>query len=95
MNINNEQTPLLGNFLEEIDDTDEIIYIKPNQHEIDVSQLIYEGIVLSIPSKIEHRGKGNNKCDNEMKVLLDKYAEKTEDRNDPRWNKLNKLKDLI
>ena len=43
-------------------------------------------LVLSIPSKIEHNSEsGNNKCDNEMKVLLDKYAEKTEERNDPRW----------
>ena len=93
--VDNSISVLLHENEEEIDNTDEIIYIKPNQHEIDVSQLIYEGIVLSIPSKIEHSGKGNNKCDNEMKVLLDKYAEKTEDRNDPRWDKLNKLKDLI
>ena len=95
ISVDNSISVLLHENEEGIDNTDEIIYIKPNQHEIDVSQLIYEGIVLSIPSKIEHRGKGNNKCDNEMKVLLDKYAEKTEDRNDPRWDKLNKLKDLI
>ena len=95
ISVDNSISVLLHENEEEIDDTDEIIYIKPNQHEIDVSQLIYEGIVLSIPSKIEHRRKGNDKCDNEMKVLLDKYAEKTEDRNDPRWDKLNKLKDLI
>ena len=95
ISVDNSISVLLHENEEEIDDTDEIIYIKPNQHEIDISHLIYEGIVLSIPSKIEHSGKGNNKCDNEMKVLLDKYAEKTEDRNDPRWNKLNKLKDLI
>ena len=93
--VDNSISVLLHENEEEIDNTDEIIYIKPNQHEIDVSQLIYEGIVLSIPSKIEHSGKGNNKCDNEMKVLLDKYAEKTEGRNDPKWDKLNKLKDLI
>ena len=93
--VDNSISILIHENEEEIDNTDEIIYIKPNQHEIDVSQLIYEGIVLSIPSKIEHSGKGNNKCNNEMKVLLDKYAEKNEDRNDPRWEKLNKLKDLI
>ena len=70
-------------------------YIKPNQHKIDISQLIYEGIVLSIPSKKEHLGEENDKCDNEMKVLLDKYAKKNKEKNDPRWDKLNKLKDLI
>ena len=86
---------LLHETEEEMDNTDEIIYIKPNQHKIDISQLIYEGIILSLPSKKVHLGKENDKCDNEMKVLLDKYAKQTEESKDPRWDELNKLKDLI
>ena len=54
-----------------------------------------EGIILSIPSKKEHNGKKNNKCDKEMKILLKKYTKKNETSKDPRWDKLNKLKDLI
>ena len=57
--VDNSISVLLHENEEETDNTDEIIYIKPNQYEIDVTQLIYEGIVLSIPSKIEHRGREN------------------------------------
>tara|TARA_B000000565_G_C23768581_1_gene371290 strand:+ start:788 stop:1300 length:513 start_codon:yes stop_codon:yes gene_type:complete len=78
----------------EMEDTDEIIYIQPNQSYLDISQLIYEAVILSIPSKIEHSGVGNDICDKEMMVLLDKYA-KREEINDPRWDDLNKIKDLI
>jgi len=95
ISVDNTISVLLHESEEKMDDTEDIIYIKPNQHGIDVSQLIYEGIILSIPSKKEHKENGNGKCDNEMKVLLDKYAGGNEKRNDPRWDKLNKLKDLI
>jgi uncharacterized metal-binding protein YceD (DUF177 family) len=95
ISVDNSISVLLHESEEKMDDTDKIIYIKPNQHKIDISQLIYEGIVLSIPSKKEHLGEENDKCDNEMKVLLDKYAKKNKEKNDPRWDKLNKLKDLI
>ena len=44
----------------EMEDTDEIVYIQPNQSHLDISQLIYEGIILSIPSKIEHSGIEND-----------------------------------
>jgi len=78
----------------EIEDTDEIVYIQSNQSHLDISQLIYETVILSIPSKIEHSGLESDICDKEMMVLIDKYAEK-EEINDPRWDDLNKLKDLI
>lgn len=77
-----------------MEDTDEIVYIQCNQSQLDISQLIYEGIILSVPSKIEHSGEKNDICNKEMMVLLDKYAEK-EKKNDPRWDDLNKFKDLI
>ena len=41
---------------EKIEDTDEIVYIQSNQSHLNISQLIYECIILSIPSKIEHSG---------------------------------------
>jgi len=94
VSIQNSISVLLQENEGEMDDTDEILYIQPNQHEIDISQLIYEGIILSIPSKREHRGTEEDNCDKKMMALLDKYAEKNE-KNDPRWDELNKLKDLI
>jgi len=95
ISINNNFSVLIHESKQEINDIDNIIYIKPNQHEIDISQLIYEGIILSIPSKKEHKGRKNDKCDNEMKILLEKYASNNQEKNDPRWEKLNKLKNLI
>ena len=94
LSIVNSIDVLLQETESEMEDTDEIIYIQSNQSHIDISQLIYETIILSIPSKIEHSGVENDICDKEMMVLLDKYAEKKET-NDPRWGDLNKLKDLI
>ena len=95
ISVNNNISVLIHKSEQQMNDTDDIIYINPNQHEINISQLIYEGIILSIPSKKEHKGSENDKCDNEMKVLLNKYAKNNKQRNDPRWDKLNKLKDLI
>tara|TARA_B100001142_G_C14079102_1_gene556680 strand:- start:115 stop:627 length:513 start_codon:yes stop_codon:yes gene_type:complete len=94
VSIENSISVLLQESELELEDTDEIVYIQPNQHELDISQLIYEGIIFSIPSKREHSGKEEDICDKEMIALLNKYTEK-EEKNDPRWDELNKLKDLI
>ena len=94
LSIVNSIDVLLQETESEMEDTDEIVYIHPNQSHIDISQLIYEAIILSIPSKIEHSGVEMTFDDKEMMVLLDKYANKKET-NDPRWDDLNKLKDLI
>jgi len=77
-----------------VEDSDEILYIQTNQSHLNVSHLIYESIVLSIPSKIEHSGVENDRCNKEMILLLDKYANK-ERNNDPRWDNLKKIKDII
>ena len=93
--ISNSFSVLLKETEEYLEDTDEIIYIKSMQNEVDISHLIFEGIELSIPSKREHSDEKDDKCDKDMMALLDKYGEKKETKNDPRWDGLNKLKDLI
>ena len=92
--IKNSINVILEKTDREVEDTDEILYIQTNQSHLNVSQLIYECIILSIPSKIEHSGAENDKCNKEMILLLDKYASK-ERKNDPRWDNLKKIKDLI
>ena len=76
-----------------MEDSEEVIYINPNQYEFDVKQLVFETISLAIPSKRQHHSKSEFQCDEEMMVLLEKYTAK-EKRIDPRWEELNKLKDL-
>ncbi|MBC8265827.1 MAG: DUF177 domain-containing protein [Flavobacteriales bacterium] len=79
---------------EEIESTDEIIYVLPNQHHLDLSQLIFEMVNLSIPNKRTHSKSEQEKgeCDKGMLQLMEKYATKTNKEIDPRWEVLNKLK---
>ena len=78
----------------EIESTDEIIYVLPNQHQIDIDHLIFEMINLSIPNKRTHNKseQKHGRCDKEMLQLMEEYATKTNDKIDPRWEVLNKLK---
>ena len=89
--------PMLVKFSEtETDDGDEVIYIHPGAHQIDVAKLIYEFIVLSIPIRHVHpeNEEGKSLCDPEMLQKLDEYkaTDLTEiDPIDPRWNDLKKI----
>ena len=82
----------------ETDDGDEVIFIHPGSHEIEVAQLIYEFIVLSIPIRHVHPvGKnGESLCNPEMLDKLDEYTipDLHEGQQaDPRWNDLKKIID--
>ena len=94
MPVSNSLSILIQESNYNIENTDEILYVKPNQHEIDISHLIYEAIILSIPMKREHNEEYGNKCDQSVIELLDIYESK-EKTQDPRWEKLTKVKDLI
>jgi len=74
--------------------TDEMIYVFPNQHQLDINQLIFEMINLSVPNKRIHNKseQKNGKCDKKMLQLMQEYATKTNNETDPRWEALNKLK---
>ena len=78
----------------ETESTDEIIYVLPNQHQLDINQLIFEMINLSIPNKRTHNKseQKNGKCDKKMLQLIEEYATKTNNETDQRWEVLNKLK---
>ena len=91
--------PMLVKFSEtETDDGDEVIYIHPGSHQVEVAGLIYEFIVLSIPIRHVHpKGKkGETLCDPEMIHKLDEYKAPESDESspiDPRWNELKKIID--
>ncbi len=82
---------------QETESTDEIIYVLVNQHQLNINQLIFEMINLTIPSKISHPldENGNRKCKKEMLELIDKYAASEKEKTDPRWGELNKLRKTI
>ncbi len=97
--------PIKGNlrvvvqFGEEFNNENEELLILPHgEHQIDVSQYIYEMIALSVPLKRVHPGvkdgtlqsEALNKL-NELKVSEVKEEVEEEKEIDPRWDKLKQL----
>ena len=89
------QLDLVVKFGQKFDDTDDEVWVIPEgEHEINVAQLIYEMILLSIPKK-----RVNPELEDEALELLDKYAPKAEEEvpedenkeSDPRWDSLKNL----
>jgi len=81
---------------DQTDEDDDIITIAANEHELDVSQYIYEYIILSLPIKRVHPldKKGKSTCDPEMIEKVKKYLvdDSAEDDTDPRWDGLKGIK---
>ena len=81
----------------EADDTDEIIFLQHGDHQVEVDELIYEFIVLSVPIRHVHPDDedGNSLCDPEMLRKIDEYkateSEENHDDVDPRWNDLRQI----
>lgn len=74
------------------EESEEILIIPESDYEIDLSGVIYDYIVLSIPMKKVH-GKdalGNSLCDKKTLAKLYQTTEKNEI--DPRWEALKKIK---
>ncbi|SDS47778.1 Uncharacterized metal-binding protein YceD, DUF177 family [Polaribacter sp. KT25b] len=91
----NTKLPIVVNFGPEYNDDNEEILILPHEaYEIDVSQYIYEMIVLAVPNKRVHPkvldGTMESEALNKLKELQIKEV-KTVDNTDPRWDKLKNL----
>lgn len=82
----------------EFEEGDNVIWVLPEEHAINLTQLIYEYIVLGIPLRHIHPDiSGENSCNPEMLDKLSKYMpnedeEENEQEIDPRWAALKKLK---
>ena len=76
------------------DENDELIILPVGANEINISQQLYEMIILSLPIKIIHPGveKGTLKTETLKKLKDLANPKKDKETNDPRWDK---LKDLI
>lgn len=86
-----------GHEVEELDEN--VLVISRDDNQIDLSQLLYEYLVLSIPVKKVHPDKkdGSYGCNAEMLEKLNKHivSDETEETEniDPRWDDLKKLFD--
>lgn len=78
------------------DENDDIITIATNEHELDISQYLYEYITLSLPIRRVHpdNEKGESTCDKEMLKKLKQFLTEEEIKNqmDPRWEGLKNIK---
>lgn len=80
----------------ESDEGENIIWVSPEEHQLNLAQVIYEYAVLSIPLRHVHPKNKNGKrdCDPEMIEKLKKYKHtpaEEESKLDPRWEALRKL----
>ena len=75
------------------DDGDDVIWLHPEDHQINVAQIIYEYIVISIPLRHVHpvRQDGTAGCDPEMIKKIEEYTRHESDSTDERWSDLKKL----
>ena len=90
--------PLIVKFGQEYnDDNDEILIIPHEYCELDVSQLIYELIILSVPTKKVHPKVLDGTMDSEALKKLrelevkESNSSENEENIDPRWDKLKNL----
>lgn len=101
--IDNE-IKVLVKFGESYDDSnDEVITIPMSDYEFNVSQLIYEATLLSIPMKkispeVENHPEYKELLEKYSPVFeedldLDQFSEEEDEEIDPRWAALKKLKD--
>ncbi len=75
---------------ESYEESDEVYILASNKAEIDVSQFIFEYIILAVPHRRVHDEKD---CDPEIVKLLNKnqQAQPNIEESDPRWDALKNL----
>ena len=84
----------------EVDQEDDVdvMWVNPEEHRLNLAQLIYEYVALAIPLKRIHPDDkyGESTCDPEMLDKLDNFGQPEDnddkDEIDPRWEALKKLK---
>ena len=83
---------IIGKFSDEdVWGEEDVIYIPPRDHKVDLSELFYQLIHLALPSKAVHE---EGKCDPIMIEKLKEYnggEDSSNEASDPRWNTLKDL----
>nr|WP_321353588.1 DUF177 domain-containing protein [uncultured Draconibacterium sp.] len=83
---------------DEFEEGDNVIWVLPEEHAINLAQIIYEYVTLSIPLRHVHPNEsGENSCNQEMierlnDIMQHEPAEEDEEEIDPRWAALKNLK---
>ncbi len=79
----------------EVVTSDYIMVISDKEHELDIAQILYEFIVLSLPYQCIHPldKEGNSTCDPDMIKQLNIHSggKEKQKETDPRWDQLKQL----
>lgn len=79
------------------DDNEELLILPHGEHEVQVEQYIYEGIILGLPAKRIHPGVEDGTIKSDILEKLEELKPKSiteenkEEDTDPRWDKLKEL----
>jgi len=68
---------------------EDVIYLPVNEQILNVAQVIFESVALSLPSKRKHKKKD---CDPAALKALEELGRNSNEENDPRWAALKELK---
>ena len=88
---------LLVKFSEKpVEDEAELIYLHPNDFQVEIAQYIYEFVILSLPIRRVHPDgeNGESLCDPVMIRKLEElryHGNNLDEPDDPRWNELRKI----
>ena len=87
---------LMGDDGEEIEDEDDVVFIPRSETVIDISNWLYEFLMLSVPLQHIHADdeKGKSGCNPDALNLLDKLSEPPEHNANPLWKGLETLKEI-
>jgi uncharacterized metal-binding protein YceD (DUF177 family) len=80
----------------QIEDEAELIYLHPNDFQVEIAQYIYEFVILSLPIRRVHPDGDNGEtlCDPVMIKKLEElryHGDNLDEPDDPRWNELRKF----
>ncbi len=81
-----------------VEESEDVLLLPMEAYEIDLTQYVYEFIMLELPIKKVHEMgvEDDNKCNHDMMQIYENQSSKqTENEIDPRWEALKQLKDKI
>ncbi len=83
---------LIVKFGEKYNSDDEVILVLPHhEYELDISQYIYEIIILSTPTKRIHPNVVDGTLKTDVLEKLEEFKYNKKEETDPRWDELKKL----
>lgn len=74
---------------EEFADAEDVICIDSHEKELDITHILYENLLLSLPLKKAH---ASGKCSSEVTVYIKEAKKKQKETTDPRWDLLKNIK---